>query len=291
MDVLKCAAFLTAVEHGSIFAASSKLNYTPSGVNRMIRALEDELNVTLLVRSRSGVKMTEIGECVFPAIKQFVEYSDQIYEICKEERKYVHETITVGAYHNITEYKLPMILNKFKLQYPGVQINVVEGPHTMLLPMLKENDLDCCILCNTSDADVSFEPLYTEQIVVLLSAKQMAAARESFPVADLGRYPFICFGDKPVELESVLDQNRIKLDIRFTTRSIHTVYKMVEQGLGISAGIDSSLFIKNGNVIALPLDQPAQIDIGLVLSKDKVRPVVRRFENLVISTLSTEEAE
>ena len=289
MDVLKCEAFLAAVERGSIFAASNKLHYTPSGVNRMISALEDELNVTLLIRSRTGVTLTEIGEHLLPVIKQFVDCSARIHEICKEGRNYIHEVITIGAYHSITENKLPSILNKFKSQYPSVQVNVVEGPPSMLLPMLKEHDVDCCIVCDPNDNDVMFEPLYSEQILVLQPSDQKITDQPYLPINDLGKHPFICFGSRATELEKILKEHRIKLDIRFTTRSIHTMYKMVEEGLGIAVNIESCIKNQSETVSALPLNPPAFTEIGVAFLKDGVRPIVQRFINLIIATLGTAE--
>ncbi len=285
MDVLKCVAFVTAVEQGSIFSASEKLNYTPSGVNRMISSLEDELNVILLSRSRTGVSLTEIGARLMPVIREFIECSDKVHEICKEERNFAHESITIGAYHFITEMVLPAVLNRFKAQYPGVQINVVEGPHSMLLPMLTENDLDCCILCDPFDQRFSFEPLYREQILILEKEKDCTHSG-SFPVSELRKHPYICFGDYPVELKKIIEDNDIQLNISCTTRSIHTMSKMVEEGLGISAEGETAFKNCTDRIVGLPLDPPAFIDIGITLHQERIRPIVRRFADLVISSFS-----
>ena len=56
MDTLKAEAFLRSVELGSIMAAAEDLGYTPSGVNRMINSLEEELDTKLLQRGRNGRK-------------------------------------------------------------------------------------------------------------------------------------------------------------------------------------------------------------------------------------------
>lgn len=54
MDTEKCRALLAVLEAGSLSAAAEKLDYTPSGLSRMMAALEQELGFPLLSRSHSG---------------------------------------------------------------------------------------------------------------------------------------------------------------------------------------------------------------------------------------------
>ena len=60
-NLLKYLAFLKTVEYGSFTRAAEALNYSQSGISRMIHDLEQEGNLTLLTRSRSGVRLTAEG--------------------------------------------------------------------------------------------------------------------------------------------------------------------------------------------------------------------------------------
>ena len=51
MDTEKCRALIAALELGSLTAAAESLGYTPSGISRMMAALEDEMGFPLLIRS------------------------------------------------------------------------------------------------------------------------------------------------------------------------------------------------------------------------------------------------
>ena len=62
MDTEKCKVLLRAVDTGSFTAAAEELGYTPSGVTHMMNALEEDLGIVLLRRSRSGVTLTEAGK-------------------------------------------------------------------------------------------------------------------------------------------------------------------------------------------------------------------------------------
>lgn len=58
MDLDRCRALVCAIETGSLSAAAEALQYTPSGVSRMVAALEAETGFSLLHREHGGVRPT-----------------------------------------------------------------------------------------------------------------------------------------------------------------------------------------------------------------------------------------
>ena len=66
MSVTKYQIYLKTVELGSFTAAARALNFTQSGVSHAISSLEEELGVTLLVRSHGGVTPTADGRALMP---------------------------------------------------------------------------------------------------------------------------------------------------------------------------------------------------------------------------------
>lgn len=69
MNIQKYMAFIKTVEYGSFTKAGEILNYSQSGISRMIGDLENEWKVTLLERGRAGVKLTSDGLKLLPFVK------------------------------------------------------------------------------------------------------------------------------------------------------------------------------------------------------------------------------
>ena len=69
MNILKYMAFIRTVEYGSFTKAAEVLNYSQSGISRMINDLEKEWKVILLERSRAGVRLTSDGTKLLPYAK------------------------------------------------------------------------------------------------------------------------------------------------------------------------------------------------------------------------------
>lgn len=62
MDTRKLEALLTAVELGSFTRAAEVLGYTQSGLTHMMNSLEKDVGFPVLVRSRTGVRLTPAGQ-------------------------------------------------------------------------------------------------------------------------------------------------------------------------------------------------------------------------------------
>ena len=72
LNIPKYMAFIKTIEYGSFTKAAEILNYSQSGISRMIHDLEKEWNVSLLERGRAGVRLTSDGMKLLP-------YAQSIY--------------------------------------------------------------------------------------------------------------------------------------------------------------------------------------------------------------------
>ena len=69
MDTKKLEALLTAVELGSFTRAAEVLGYTQSGLTHMMNSLEKDIGFTVLLRGRSGVRLTPAGQRILPLVR------------------------------------------------------------------------------------------------------------------------------------------------------------------------------------------------------------------------------
>ena len=72
MDSKFLDSFVAVVDYGSIAEAARRLNLTPGAVAQRIRALENEIGATLLVRSGRTVRPTEAGAAILPRTRSFL---------------------------------------------------------------------------------------------------------------------------------------------------------------------------------------------------------------------------
>src|SRR3989337_1630808 len=70
MNIQKYMAFIKVVEFGSFTKAAEALDYTQSGISRMINDLETEWGVSLFERRRAGISLTSDGLKLLPQLKR-----------------------------------------------------------------------------------------------------------------------------------------------------------------------------------------------------------------------------
>lgn len=84
METARCRAVLAAAETGSFSRAAEVLRYTPSGVNQLVTAFENELGFSVFRRSTKGVSLTENGQLLLPTVREFLRQEDRLFELATE---------------------------------------------------------------------------------------------------------------------------------------------------------------------------------------------------------------
>jgi len=122
------AAFVAAVETGSVQGASEALDLTQSAATKRIQALERRLGVGLLVRGRHGVRPTDAGMALYPEARRGLD------ALALAEQSVIHHSaerpLRIAASLTVGEALLPTWLTAFRAELPGVhpQVDVVKSP-------------------------------------------------------------------------------------------------------------------------------------------------------------------
>jgi DNA-binding transcriptional LysR family regulator len=279
MDTLKAEAFLRSVELGSIMAAAEDLGYTPSGLNRMINSLEEELDTKLLQRGRNGVALTPAGEELLPMIREFVIDGNAVLEKCSDMNGLISGRLVVGSYYCVAAEWLPGIISGFLEKYPGIDIDIAENSTVELSRALMTSRINCCFMSAPDISVIPFTPLTTDPIVAWLPMDNPYAKNETFLLEKISEFPYIeVLKGTETDAERVLKRLNISPKIKYTTRDQFTAYCMVNAGLGIV--LNNSLVTRNWhlNVATLPIEPSADIMIGIAVPPyTKPSPATKKF--------------
>ena len=282
-NLQKYLAFVKTVEYGSFTKAAEMLNYSQSGISRMILDLEKEWHVSLLERGRSGVQLTSDGLQLLPYARS----------VCREFEKLVAQVdglnglesglIRIGTFSSVATHWLPNIIKAFQKDYPNIHYELLLGDYTEIETWIAEGRVDCGFLCLPTRPE--FETIFLEQdpLLVVLPEDHPLAGAERFPIRALGDYPFMLL-DKGAgagagaEVPTLLKKYNITPDVRFTTWEDYAIMAMVESGLGI--GILPKLILRRVpyHIVQKELDVPAWRRIGLAFRDKKALPIAtQRF--------------
>lgn len=279
MNILKYMAFIRTVEYGSFTKAAEMLNYSQSGISRMIHDLEQEWKVVLLERSRAGVRLTSDGMKLLPHAKSLCTEYQKLQMEVDELNGLQSGLIRIGTFSSVATHWLPNIIREFQKDYPNIDYELLLGDYTEIEEWIADGRVDCGFLRLPTHLD--FETIFLEQdaLMVILPEDHPLAGCERFPVAALCDDPFMLLekGAK-AEVSEIFERCNLTPQVHFTTWDDYAIMSMVESGLGIS--ILPQLILKRVpyHIVAKELDVPAYRNIGLALRDKKTASLaVKRF--------------
>ncbi|MBC8536543.1 LysR family transcriptional regulator [Feifania hominis] len=287
MEEVKCRAFLSAVDHGSLTAAAEDLGYTQSGITRIINSLEEEIGFSLFIRSKKGVVLTENGRIMLPVFRDIVRAHNHAAQLSSDIRGAVCGVLTIGSYFSVSSMLLPPILKEFRTLHPGILIHMKEGSNREMTAWLCEKSVDCCFCAKPGTANCDWIPVFQDEIVAWLPQQHPLASADFFPVRDLEHEPFIQTSpDSDTDQDRLLAALQLNPTVSFTTKDAFTTYNMVAAGLGVS--FNQRLISENwvGNVAEIPFSPPQYITLGIAVpSLRDASPVTRRLVEYAKKTM------
>ena len=279
MNIQKYMAFVKTVEYGSFTKAAERLNYSQSGISRMINDLEKEWKLVLLERGKFGVKLTSEGMKLLPHAENVCREYEKLQMEVNELNGLQSGLIRIGTLSSVAAHWLPNIIREFQKAYPNIDYELLLGDYTEIEEWILDGRVDCGFLRLPTCPE--FETIFLEQdrLLAILPEQHPLAHLEKFPVVALCDEPFMLLekGAK-AEVSEIFERCNLTPKVHFTTWDDYAIMSMVESGLGIS--ILPELILKRVpyGIIAKELDVPAYRSIGIALrSKKKASLSVKRF--------------
>jgi len=185
MDIRTIKTFQTIVKMGSFQRAAEELQYVQSTITMHMQKLESDLGVKLLERGKK-LQLTEAGRLFHEKSDLLLKDYDYLHSIMNELINGETGIVRLGVMEPTASYRLPAVLGPFLQQFPKVQISIHIGNTFVLNEMLDAGKIDLAI-CTTPDSGLGaeFEPLFVEQLGLLVPEAHPLAAKETIRLADL----------------------------------------------------------------------------------------------------------
>ena len=136
---------VAVAERGSLHGAARQLRVAQPALTRSIHELERELNVPLFERRSSGMIPTEMGEIFIRRARAVLQEIDRARaEISQiSGGTYGRVSACLGVLAHIT--LLPDAMEAFRLRYPEVFLDILEGRFPNVEGSLRNGLLDCFV--------------------------------------------------------------------------------------------------------------------------------------------------
>ena len=280
MESKKLEALLMAVDLGSFTKAAEVLGYTQSGLTHMMNSLEKEVGFTLLERGRSGVRLTEEGERIAPAVREFLQANARLDSVIEQVSSSRTEIIRVSAYASIAMHWLPGIIQRFREECPDVDVDIRMADHVDVpYELLAQGKMDAILVSPQDEGQYEWVHLADDPMFAILPKDFDTQGMTAFPLAAFEARDFIMPSqgfDK--DIMRIFNRIGVKPHILPTWVDDPTVISMVSHGLGVSMMTELTVRGRTDGVKLLPVEPASSRELGLaVRSLDAASDGLRHF--------------
>lgn len=184
--------FLAVADCGSFTKAAEKLFISPTAVMKQMNSLEDHLNLKLIDRTPSGVRLTPSGEIIYLDAKFLIDYSEKSITAAKAASADFDMTFCVGTSMLNPAKQFMDLWYKINQSFPDYKLHLVpfEDNHKGILSEIKSlgEKFDFLIGVCDSKAWVSlcnFLPLGRYKKMIAVSREHRLANKKMIEIKDL----------------------------------------------------------------------------------------------------------
>lgn len=228
-------------KHRSLTIAAERLYMTQPALSRAIKALEQELNVTLLLRTSNGVQLTNQAKSLLPLIKNItlqVENLKQAVQIQNTKNRIFQDiSFSIVTSPAMVDTYLPLILRTYKEDFPLAEINIslaetneliklTQSPTEHLLLLIKSRESLPDIFRNSP---LSSRILLTENYSAVVRRDSEIANKRFIQLKDAISHKLV-FGNNGIDFQEFFYQEineKVSLDILLKSNNISVIKEMI----------------------------------------------------------------
>jgi len=133
-------------ETRNITKAAELLYVTQSSLSKRISAINEELDTTIILRSRNGIVFTPDGEIVLERVLKAAAELKTMRETINASKGYICGSLNAGISVNYALYLFPDILIAYRNMYPHVNTHITTEHSRKLYTQLIEGKIEVAIL-------------------------------------------------------------------------------------------------------------------------------------------------
>lgn len=282
---------VTLYKTKSISKAAEQLFITQPALTKRIQALERELGLTLVTRTRQGCSFTQDGEQIVKKAEIVTSAIQAVYDDARARSQGKRGILRLGVPYSYSRHLLPALLDMYSTRFQCEEVDITTGMSTDLVRLVEDDVLDLCL------ARYESEDTLLERTLFCCDPVRVVFSRP-FQIEELPELPYIEFSHNPLNTALIHHWWRENFtqppSPRFKVNSGDACLSMIKRGLGFSIFPDPKTCLNEPGLHSLSLTRADGSPIVrrtwlLYRSEVKKRPAVASFlhfmEELDIDTL------
>lgn len=271
MELRTLNYFLAIAREENITKAAQILHISQPALSRQMMQLEEELGVTLFIRSNHNIVLTEDGLLLKRRAQELLSLADKTKRDFINKDAELSGEVTIGSGEFRSTRELAKIMVAFQEKYPLVQFRIYSGNADNIQDYIGRGYLDLGVMGEPIDIrkyEFVSMPI-KEKWGVLVRKDSKLAGKEQIRVGDLLNIPLVTASrDIQGELAAWFGDLYDKVTIAATGNLLYNEAMLVESGMGAVLCIQLNCTYENLRFI--PLYPEIESRTALIWKKDAI---------------------
>ncbi|MGZ3697945.1 MAG: LysR family transcriptional regulator [Bdellovibrionota bacterium] len=215
----------------NISRAAERLGITQPSLSLAVQRLEDSFGLPLLLRGKSGVKLTQAGHRLLGQARSLLSEWERLRGDAIRDEEEVRGRYTLGCHPSVGLYTLPGTLPRLFKDHPGLELKLVHDLSRRITEEVISFRVDFGLVVNpTQHPDLVIKTLFKDEV-------SLWTGKGSSPLQDphSGEGVLICEPDL-LQTQAILKQvNKagFKFGRTLTSSNLELVTELVAAGAGV----------------------------------------------------------
>lgn len=270
--------FLAVTREGNISAAAQSLHLSQPSLSRQLKELEEELGVTLFLRGRRRIELTEEGLILRKRASEMMQLMELTESEISEVKNDISGSLSIGAGESRSMRRVTAVFKHLKDEYPNIRLNVVSGDTEDLQDRLDRGLLDFALIFTDFDKETyHYLTLDEKEIFGVIMRKDCdLAEKEVIAIKDLYHRPLIVSRANGLQLFNSAQVRH--LQIAATYNLLYNASLMVEDGIGCAISFDKLVDTSENSPLCFrPLSPQISVRPTLIWKRDQKLSIVSQL--------------
>lgn len=266
MNLQQFRVLLAIRDEGSLNRAAEVLDHGVPTVTHHLRTLESHLRIRLVDRSRSGTRLTPLGESFAEEIAPVLARIDRAEQLVTAQRDAGVVTLRIGSFSSIGSRLLPAAIAELR-HSRDVRVEVVEAEPSEVIRLLHSGEVHAGLIYEIPELpefagpELRLRTLLDEPYRVMVARDGELAAHEVLDFEQMGDIDWVCSHSESEASVRVLRRvyRSLGREVREVMRSddLYMIHGLVAEGLGCALTTEAAVDTDFDVVI-----RPAKQDLG-----------------------------
>lgn len=276
MTTKDLAYFLEVCRQGSINAAARELYITTQGLSKILQKLETELGYPILVRTQTGVTLTDDGKILERHARKILQQMEGLnFEIAQRHKSHTGR-LRIAASYGLLGLLSPACIVAFRKKYPDIQVDFSEYTDQRAVEAVWYHEVDVALTYLPVDNQkYQVRPIAATKLYLLVHRDNPLSRLPAVTMEQLNGQEFALQNREFHLHQLVLKKCReagFEPQVVFETNGVCMCNQLCKLGLTVSvAPAHTMRNLRSPDVVLVPFaDEEMQLHSGLIRKADEV---------------------